>query len=206
MPGTLTINPASQAISFGPLANHLLGDAPLTVSASGGGSGNPVTFSAGPTGVCTASGSNGQNITLVGIGVCTVTANQAGNANYMAASPVAQSLTVSYPPLYLALTVTSSPSGPVTTGSTVTTSFVLGNHTAVSQKITGKTTLTYTGSHGSLSLSLPFSLTLKAGQTLSQSSSFAITKLFPRGAYSLNVTAKDGSGDTASRSVSLTIS
>ena len=206
VPGTLTITQASQVISFGPLPNHLLGDAPFTVSATGGGSGTPVTFSAGPTGVCTSSGSNGQAITLVGIGACTVTANQAGNASYTAASPVAQSLTVAYPPLYLALTVTSTPAGPVTIGSIVTNSFVLGNHTALTQKITGKTTLTYTGSHGSLSIPLPFTLTLKAGQTMSQSSSFAIAWWFPRGTYTLSVTATDGSGDTASSSATLTVS
>jgi len=203
--GTLTINPASQLISFGPLANHLLGDDPFMVSATGGGSGNPVTFSAGPTGVCAASGTNGQTITLVGVGTCTVIANQAGNANYTAASPVVQSLSAAYPPLYMALALTGSPSGPVTTGSTVTASFVLGNHTAVAQKVAGTTTLTYTGSHGTLRLSWPFTARLGAAQTISQSNKFAVTWWFPRGTYTLSVTAQDGSGDIASRSSSLTV-
>ena len=119
---------------------------------------------------------------------------------------MAQTFTVAYPPLYLALAVTSTPAGPVTTGSIVTTSFVLGNHTALTQTITGKVTLTYTGSHGSLSIPLPFTLTLKAGQTISQSSSFAIAWWFPRGTYTLSVTATDGSGDTASSSATLTVS
>jgi len=203
--GTLTINPASQLISFGPLANHLLGDDPFRVSATVGGSGNPVTFSAGPTGVCAASGTDGQTITLVGVGTCTVIANQAGNANYTAASPVAQSLSAAYPPLYMALALTGSPSGPVTTGSTVTASLVLGNHTAVAQKVAGTTTLTYAGSHGTLRLSWPFTARLGAAQTISRSNKFAVAWWFPRGTYTLSVTAQDGSGDMASRSSSLTV-
>ena len=93
-PGTLTITQAAQAIGFGSLPNRLLGQPPFTVSATGGGSGNPVIFSAGPSAVCTSSGANGTTITLIGVGACTVTANQQGNANYQAAAPVARSFTV----------------------------------------------------------------------------------------------------------------
>jgi hypothetical protein len=42
----------------------------------------------------------------VGVGASTVTASQAGTANYQAAPSVARSFTVSYPPLYAALAVT----------------------------------------------------------------------------------------------------
>ena len=109
--GTLTITQVPQTITFGALPNRLLGAAPFTVSASGGASGNPVTFSAAPSSVCTAGGTNGATITLVGVGACTVTATQAGSQNYLSAPSVAQSFTASYPPLYLAQTVTSSPPG-----------------------------------------------------------------------------------------------
>lgn len=204
--GTLTITQAAQTISFGALPNHLLGDAPFTVSATGGASGNPVTFAASPGSVCTAGGTNGATITLVGVGACTVTANQAGNGNYLAAPGVAQSFTVSYPPLYLGSTVTSSPAGPITTGSIVTLTLTLGNHTATPQTESVKVTLAYTGKSGSLSITVPLTLKLNAGQTLSQSLRFTITKLFPRGSYTLSTTAKDGSGDTARSSTTLTVS
>ena len=204
--GTLTIQQAPQAIAFGSLPDALLGDAPLTVAATGGGSGNPLTFSAGPGTVCLSSGTAGQTITLVGVGTCTVTANQAGNGNYQAAAAVAQSFTVAYPPLYLPVAVTSTPPGPVTTGSRVTVSFQLGNHTALTQRVSGTLTLTYTGRDIHLSLPVPFASTLKAGQTLSQSTSFTIAWYYPRGTYTLTVSARDGSGDTASHSVSLTVS
>ena len=45
--------------------------------------------------MCTSSGTNGQTITLVGKGLCTVTARQAGNADFNPAPPVSRSFTVS---------------------------------------------------------------------------------------------------------------
>lgn len=205
-PGTLTINQASQAISFTstPPDPARVG-ATYTATATGGASGNPVTFTAGPSSICTAGGSNGATITLLGVGTCTVTADQAGNGNYQAAQSVAQSFTVSYPPLSLALGVSSSPAGPVTTGSTVTASLTLGNHTTASQTVTLKVTLAYTGSRGSYSLTVPLKVTLSAGQTVGKGASFTIAKWFPRGSYTLSVTATDGSGDTASGSAALTV-
>ena len=67
-----------------------------TVTATGGGSGNPVTFSLGivPTGgglVCTLSGST---VTFVGLGTCLIDANQYGATDYAAAPQVQQSFTV----------------------------------------------------------------------------------------------------------------
>ncbi|MGH7703947.1 MAG: hypothetical protein ACREMO_12700, partial [Gemmatimonadales bacterium] len=85
---TFTIAKANQTITFVALANKTSGDAPFTVSATGGASGNPVTFTASPAGVCTSSGTNGSTITIVGVGSCTVTAHQAGNSNYNAAPNV----------------------------------------------------------------------------------------------------------------------
>jgi len=89
-----TVIPASQTISFDPLSDVTYGVAPFTVSATGGASGNPVTFTADPAGVCTASGANGSTITITGGGTCTVTANQAGNADYNAATAVPRSFKV----------------------------------------------------------------------------------------------------------------
>jgi len=54
-------------------------------------SGLLVSFSTTSTSVCTVSGSTA---TIVGAGLCTITANQAGDANYNAAPPVAQSFTI----------------------------------------------------------------------------------------------------------------
>ena len=88
-----TIERAPQTITFAALAAKKLGDPAFTVSATGGASGNPVTFAATPATVCTISGNS---VTLVGVGTCTITASQAGNTNYLAAQPVPQSFGITY--------------------------------------------------------------------------------------------------------------
>ncbi|MBN8887420.1 MAG: Ig-like domain repeat protein, partial [Rudaea sp.] len=60
----------------------------FSVSATGGASGNPVTFTSLTTAVCTSGGANGATITMLGAGTCTIQANQAGNSQYSTASPV----------------------------------------------------------------------------------------------------------------------
>ena len=87
--GTLSIARADQAISFGALANKTYGDANFNVSASGGASGNPVTFKA--VGNCELVGNT---VHLTGAGSCTITASQAGNANYNAATDVSRSFAI----------------------------------------------------------------------------------------------------------------
>ncbi len=83
---------AAQGITFAALSNKTYGDAPFTVAATGGGSGNPVTF--GASGNCTLSGASGSTITITGAGSCTVTASQTGNANYIAAPDVSRSFAI----------------------------------------------------------------------------------------------------------------
>ncbi len=90
---------APQTIVFGALPGKNLGDPSFTVSATGGGSGNPVTFVAGPGSVCNSSGTNGSTITIVGGGLCTVTASQVGDSNYEPAPDAQQSFNVNLPPV-----------------------------------------------------------------------------------------------------------
>ncbi len=82
----------NQAITFPQPADRIYGDAPFTVSATGGASGNPVTFAA--SGACNSSGPNGATITILSPGSCTITASQAGSAIYNAAADVARSVQV----------------------------------------------------------------------------------------------------------------
>ncbi len=81
---------ASQTITFGALSNVTFGVTPFTISATAS-SGLPVTFNSNTTSVCTVSGGT---VTILAAGTCTITASQAGNASYSAATPVAQSFTV----------------------------------------------------------------------------------------------------------------
>ena len=64
-----------------------------TVTASGGASGNPVTFSVDPSahGNCAISGAT---VTFVAVGTCVIDANQAGSTGYQAATQVQQSFAV----------------------------------------------------------------------------------------------------------------
>ena len=78
------LSPASVALSL---------TAPFTVSplATGGGSSNPVSYASATPLVCTVSGTS---VSMVGIGTCTVTASQLGDANYATPAPVSQSVTI----------------------------------------------------------------------------------------------------------------
>ena len=70
---------------------------PVTVTATSGGSGNPVVFSIDPASdaVCTV---NGSTVSFIGVGECTIQANQAGNATFEAAPQAQQVVTVSAAP------------------------------------------------------------------------------------------------------------
>ena len=87
-----------------------------TVRASGGASGNPVTFSVDPSakGSCSISGAT---VTFVAVGTCVIDANQAGNANYEAATQVQQSFAVLGTQT---ITFTSTPPSPAAVGGTYT--------------------------------------------------------------------------------------
>lgn len=83
--------------------------APIPLTATGGGSGNPVSFAvhAGPGVInCTPACA----LTITGLGTVTVYANQAGNADYLAAPQAAQSIVVSY---YLAPAIWGLGASPV---------------------------------------------------------------------------------------------
>ena len=80
----------SQTIAFGALSDVSFGVSPFAVSATAS-SGLAVSFASTTTSVCTVSGST---VTIVAGGPCSITASQAGNASYAAATPVSQSFTV----------------------------------------------------------------------------------------------------------------
>src|SRR5262249_6904718 len=88
------VAPAGQTIAFGALSNKTYGDPPFTVSATGGASGNPVTF--GAAGACSSGGPNGSTITITTAGSCTVTASQAGSTNYQAAADVPRTFAIAH--------------------------------------------------------------------------------------------------------------
>jgi hypothetical protein len=87
---TVTVVKANQTINFPQPGARTVGDAPFTVSATAS-SGLPVSFSVPSGGPCTISGTT---VTIIGPGTCSITANQAGNANYNAAPAVTRNVAI----------------------------------------------------------------------------------------------------------------
>ncbi len=86
----MTRDKAAQTITF-PDPGDQLTTATVPLSATGGGSGNPVTFTV-TNGLALINGSN--QLTFTGAGSVTITASQSGNAIYHAATSVARTFNV----------------------------------------------------------------------------------------------------------------
>jgi hypothetical protein len=148
---SIVVNQAAQAITFSPATPVTYGPSPIMLAASGGASGNPVSFSI-VSGPGTLSGTNNSTLTATGAGTVVIAANQAGNANYSAATQVTASIVVNQK----AQTITFAPTTPVTygtvpitltatggtSGNPVSFSFVSGPGTLSG---TNNSTLTVTG-------------------------------------------------------------
>ena len=107
---------AKQTISFNPPADMVYNETKaLSATAS---SGLPVAYKSATPSICTVDDSS---VTAVGIGVCRITASQAGNANYLAATEVTKSFTVSRAPQTITFT---PPAGLVYGETTVLTATV----------------------------------------------------------------------------------
>jgi uncharacterized protein (TIGR03437 family) len=87
---SFTVTPKSQTITFGALTNQVFGAAPFTVGATAS-SGLTVSFASTASSVCSVAGTM---VTLIEAGVCSIQANQPGDGNYAAATPVVQHFTV----------------------------------------------------------------------------------------------------------------
>ncbi len=105
----VTIVQGTQTISFGGLANVALGSPAIVITAMAS-SGLAVTFTTQTPAVCTATGVNGSTVNILALGICTIVANQAGNAFFAAAPPVSASFTVT-PPGAVTLTTSNNPAG-----------------------------------------------------------------------------------------------
>jgi serine/threonine-protein kinase len=101
---TYTTRPEpAQSISFAAPASGIAGGSAV-LSATGGGSGNPVVFSVDPSsgpGVCTVSGTT---VIYTGAGSCVIDANQAGNSRYASAPQVQRMIKVNPIPQSISFT------------------------------------------------------------------------------------------------------
>ncbi len=145
VPGGLnSITTQPQAISFTstPPVSPIVGGS-YVVTASGGGSGNPVTFTTLTSATCRVTGST---VDFVGSGTCTIAADQLGNPNYFPAPQATQSMTVvevNVAPAVSGITLPASPV-PIATTVVVAANFTDGNlhdsHTATVSWDDGATT------------------------------------------------------------------
>jgi hypothetical protein len=105
---SIVVTQAAQAINFTPPTTLPYGVSPITLTATGGGSNNAVSFSvvSGPASL------SGSMLTINGVGTVVISADQAGNANYSAAPEVTQSIVVSQ----AAQVITFTPPATVTYG------------------------------------------------------------------------------------------
>jgi hypothetical protein len=130
-PTTVTIAKGSQTIEFtstAPDPAYVSGPA-YTVTATGGASGNAVTFALDPA--STGCSLAGAELTFTATGTCLVDADQAGNANYDPAIQATQSFAVATDAVAPAVALTAPAAA--TAASMATT-------------LTGKATVTWTGS------------------------------------------------------------
>jgi uncharacterized repeat protein (TIGR01451 family) len=130
--GQVTVAKAAQAISFPAPPSGVVGKT-AALTATGGGSGNPVTFTADPAsgaGVCTVSGTT---VTYTAAGDCVIDANQAGNTNYSPAPQITQTITVDQAPAF----VLDTPPLTATTGQPYDYTFTASGTPAPAYTLTG---------------------------------------------------------------------
>ena len=163
--GTIIVQPAAQVITFNPVSSNQIYGNSVAVTAVAG-TGLPVTFT--ETGsayfnnginTTTPPTNNSVQINFAGVGTVTVTANQAGNENYLPAPPVTQVFNVGPAPL----NITAYPPQVLEEGAPLPASFpyVIGNPSGgpggfvngdkdTPSVITGVPTLTTTAAQSSL--------------------------------------------------------
>jgi sugar lactone lactonase YvrE len=90
-----------QTITFTSLPSSAVYNSGFTVAATGGGSGNPVTFTA--SGACSVPAGSATFTMTSGTGTCSVIANQAGNSTYAAAAQVTKTVTATLAPQTITL-------------------------------------------------------------------------------------------------------
>jgi Malectin domain/MBG domain (YGX type) len=162
-----------QTITFGPLPGVTYGVSPIMLTASAS-SGLPVSYSvAGPASV------SGSILTIMGTGAVTVTASQAGNTQYAAAAPVAQSFVVA--PAALTVTATSVvvPFGATPALAATISGFVNGDSQSV---VSGAPALATSAN----ALSLPGIYPITVGQGTLSAANYTFT--FVGGTYTVTFT------------------
>jgi len=199
---TLSVLSTTQTITFAVASPMTYGTAPITLTATGGASGNPVIFSLDPTSTPGAAALSGSTLTINSVGTIVIDANQAASAGFTAATQVQHSIVVNPAPM----TITAS-SPTVTYGSAVPTitpifgTFYNGDTSAVLTKqptcVTAYTITSAVGSSPSTSCSAAAAANyafsyVNGAVTVNSAPAFVITGSSP----SLTITRGTTTGNT----------
>ncbi|BFI95153.1 MAG: hypothetical protein RSP_06630 [Rhodanobacter sp.] len=155
----------------------------FTVSATGTGSSSPLVFAIAPSSsaVCSIQGST---VTTLSAGVCTVTANQAGDGSHVAASQVTLAVTISNPPPPTA--------GNVSASTNYNTAATINLSTAITGVDVTSVAVATAPVHGSVSVS---------GETVT----YTPSSTFYGGTDTFTYTATNPGGTSAPATVTVTV-
>ena len=98
---TITVGKIAQVITFTPLQDMKVGQDPILLQASGGDSGQPVTFSISTEPARGVARLEGNQLIIENVGEVTVTATQAGNDTYQQAKAMLRRFNISANKLFL---------------------------------------------------------------------------------------------------------
>jgi len=98
---TLTVSKSSQTITFASISDKTYGDSAFALTVSSN-SGLTVTVTPADTSVCTVASTT---VTIVSVGTCSLTASQAGDSEYDAATDVTRSLTIAAKPITMSVAI-----------------------------------------------------------------------------------------------------
>jgi outer membrane protein OmpA-like peptidoglycan-associated protein len=189
---SFTVGKGAQVITgwSTPPSAAVISGATYSVSATGGGSGNAVTYTidAASSSVCTISS---DIVSFIGAGTCTIDANQAGNASWNAASQVQQSFTVATIPQVIT-SWSTPPSAATIGGATYGVSATGGGSgNAVTYTIDASASSVCTISGGTVSFIANGTCTIDANQTGNATYAAAIQaqQSFGVGVATLTITA-----------------
>jgi uncharacterized repeat protein (TIGR01451 family) len=189
---TIQVAPAAQAIIFTSTPpSPAVNGGSYTPAATGGGSGNPVTFSidsASTTGACSLTSGV---VSFATAGTCTIDADQAGGSGYADAPQATQTITIDQAPAF----VLASPPTTATEGQPYSYTFTASGSPAPSYALAAgaPSWLSVNASTGTVSGTPPAGTTTFSYQVTATNPAGAVTA----GPFTVNVTAASTKADIA---------
>lgn len=168
----ITVEKAGQTVSFTNPGSKPASAAPFALTASAT-SGLPVSFASTTASVCTVAGAT---VTLVGSGTCSITATQAGNTSYAAATPVIQAFGVDVASQTISFTRPAD--RPLVSGGTVPLSATATSGLAVSFASNSTAVCTVAGSTATMIAAGQCSITASQGGNASYAAATPVTQAF----------------------------